>query len=127
DVVVIGGGFTAVDCARACARAAKRLVGSRHQVSIMYRRTEHHMSAELEELEEIRFEQIDIRTLVTPIALETENGQLKSVSFVRNRVLDNGKDGKPAIEPIPGSEFTLPCRHLILAIGQEQDWSLLPS
>src|SRR5690606_35405974 len=50
DVVVIGGGFTAVDCARSCARAAKRLVGSNNNVSIMYRRTEHQMSAEFEDL-----------------------------------------------------------------------------
>src|SRR5262249_15968435 len=34
DVVVIGGGFTAVDCARACARAAQRLLGKEHRVTI---------------------------------------------------------------------------------------------
>lgn len=126
DVVVIGGGFTAVDCARSCARAAKRLVGSNNNVSIMYRRTEHQMSAEFEELEEIRFEQIEIRTLVTPVAISAPGGQLESVSFVRNRIVGDPSSDKPKIEPIEGSEFVVPCKHLILAIGQEQDWSLLP-
>lgn len=124
DVVVIGGGFTAVDCARACARAAKRLVGSEHEVSIMYRRTEHHMAAELEEMEEMKLEQIEVRTLVSPVSARVENGQLKELTLCRNRVVDDG--AKPAIEPIPDSEFTVSCKYLICAIGQEQDWSVLP-
>lgn len=127
DVVVIGGGFTAVDCARSCARAAKRILGDGGEVSIMYRRTEHHMAAELEELEEIRLENILVRTLVTPLGLVTENGALTGVRFVRNKVQDTTTKGKPAILPIAGSEFIQPCHTLIVAIGQEQDRTLLPA
>jgi formate dehydrogenase major subunit len=127
DVVVIGGGFTAVDCARSCARAAKRLLGDGGEVSIMYRRTEHHMAAELEELEEIRLENIQVRTLVTPLGLVTENGALSGVRFIRNKVQETASTGKPAILPIEGSEFVQPCHTLIVAIGQEQDRSLLPA
>lgn len=126
DVVVIGGGFTAVDCARACARAAKRILGDGGEVSIIYRRTEHHMAAELEELEEIRLENILIRTLTTPLSLVISNGVLTGVRFVRNKVQDTGAKGKPAITPIAGSEFIQPCHTLIVAIGQEQDRSILP-
>lgn len=127
DVVVIGGGFTAVDCARACARAAKRILGDGGEVSIMYRRTEHHMAAELEELEEIRLENIQVRTLVTPLNLVISNGVLTGVRFVRNKVQETAAKGKPAILPIEGSEFVHPCHTLIVAIGQEQDFSILPS
>ncbi len=126
DVVVIGGGFTAVDCARACARAAKRILGDGGEVSIMYRRTEHHMAAELEELEEIRLENIQVRTLVTPIGLVISNDQLTGVRFIRNKVQETAAKGKPAIIPIEGSEFIQPCHTLIVAIGQEQDFTLLP-
>jgi len=127
DVVVIGGGFTAVDCARACARAAKRILGEGGNVSIMYRRTEHHMAAELEELEEIKAENIDIRTLVTPLGLETNDGRLSGVRFIRNKVNTDSGSGKPGIVPIAGSEFTVACHTLIIAIGQEQDLELLPA
>ncbi len=127
DVVVIGGGFTAVDCARACARAAKRIVGEDQQVGIYYRRTEHHMAADLEELEEIRLENIDVFTLVAPVKVNTENGQLVSVTFQRNKLQETpGVTGKPVIVPIEGSEFTIPCGTLIVAIGQDSDTTLLP-
>jgi formate dehydrogenase major subunit len=126
DVVVIGGGFTAVDCARACARAAQRLLGKEHRVSIAYRRGERHMAADLAELEDLRAEGIDVRSLLTPIRANTEAGQLVSVTFVRNRLVAGGKPGKPQFEPIPDSEFDLPCRHLIVAVGQDADLSILP-
>lgn len=127
DVVVIGGGFTAVDCARSCARAAKRILGEGGNVSIMYRRTEHHMAAELEELEEIKSENIDIRTLVTPVGLVLENGRLVGVRFTRNRLDTESNPAKPTIIPIPDSQFTLDCHTLIVAIGQEQDKTILPA
>lgn len=124
DVVVIGGGFTAVDCARSCARAARRLLGAENKVSIMYRRTEHHMAAELEELDEIRLENIDIRTLVSPVSIEIKDGRVTGVRMVKNRIVPGAKGG---IEAIPDSEFIQPCSTLIVAIGQDQDFSVLPS
>ena len=127
DVVVIGGGFTAVDCARACARAARRILGSEHNVTIAYRRSEHHMSADHDELDEIRFENIEVRTLATPLKINTVGGKLVSVTFQRNKLSDaKGPDGKPGIEPIAGSEYDVACSHLIAAVGQDADWSLLP-
>ena len=127
DVVVIGGGFTAVDCARACARAAQRLLGKEHRVTIAYRRGERHMSADLSELEDLRAEGIDVRSLLTPVKTTVENGRLVSVTFVRNRLVP-GKDGsKPKFEAVPDSEFELPCRHLIVAVGQDADLSILPA
>jgi len=127
DVVIIGGGFTAVDCSRSSARAARKLLGdSESSVSIMYRRTEQYMAAHPEELEELERENITVRTLVTPVRGEMKNGKLQTVTFHRN-VLQKADDGeKPVIVPVDNSEFTIPCDHLIVAIGQAQDWSLLP-
>ena len=61
-MIVIGGGFTAVDCAR----TSRRLLGPDAGVSIMYRRGEGQMSANAEELREMREEGVRIETLVTP-------------------------------------------------------------
>jgi len=126
DVIVIGGGFTAVDCARACARAAQRLLGGAHRVSIAYRRGERHMAADLAELEDLRAENIDVRSLLTPVKANTEAGRLVSVTFVRNRLVRDGSGGKPRFEAVEGTAFDLPCRHLIVAVGQDSDLSILP-
>ncbi|MDZ7617323.1 MAG: FAD-dependent oxidoreductase, partial [Patescibacteria group bacterium] len=121
DVVVIGGGFTAVDCSR----SARRLLGSNANVSIVYRRGEAQMSASPEELEEMQRENIRIETLASPVSVQTENGRLRSVTFRRN-ILGELDGPKPRFIPVPGSEFTIACETLIFAIGQSRDVNLLP-
>jgi glutamate synthase (NADPH/NADH) small chain len=125
-VVVVGGGFTAVDCARSCARAAKRLVGAEGTVSIMYRRTEAQMSANLDELEQIRMEAIRVETLVSPVSASVRNGKLESVTFHRNMLGESREGGKPSITAVAGSEFEEPCNLLIVAIGQVRTLDILP-
>jgi sulfite reductase beta subunit-like hemoprotein/NADPH-dependent glutamate synthase beta subunit-like oxidoreductase/ferredoxin len=122
DVIIIGGGFTAVDCAR----SSRRLLGNQSNVTIAYRRGEAQMAATHEELLAMREEGIRIETLVAPVAAKCENGKLKSAIFRRN-VLGNTLDGgKPAFLPVEGSEFELPCDTLIFAIGQERETEILP-
>ena len=125
DVVIVGGGFTAVDCARSSGRAARKLLSSEYDVNIVYRRSEQFMAANEEEMNEIRNENIDIRTMCTPQKVVKENGKIAGVVFTRN-VLEDNKEGKPKMIPVPNSEFTIPCKHLIMAIGQKQEWSVLP-
>jgi NADPH-dependent glutamate synthase beta subunit-like oxidoreductase len=127
DVVVIGGGFTAVDCSRSSARVARRLLGEGDRVSIIYRRTEEFMAAQPEELEEIERENIDIRTLATPIGATVKDGQLQSVRFTRNMLASGTEGGKPKIVPVSDSAFDIPCQNLIIAIGQSQEFEILPA
>lgn len=122
DVIVIGGGFTAVDCAR----SARRLLGPDAKVTIMYRRSEAQMSASADEIEEMHRENIAIETLVTPISARVENGKLKGVTFQRNILGKTIDGGKPQITPVPGSEFEKPCDSLIFAIGQSRTLEILP-
>ncbi len=122
DVVVVGGGFTAVDCAR----TARRLLGPGATVSIMYRRGEGQMSATSEELHEMREEGVRIETLVTPIVAKLRDGKLQAITFSRNLLGQDSDGGKPAIEPIPASQYDVPCRTLIFSIGQSQDGRILP-
>ncbi len=122
DVVVIGGGFTAVDCAR----SSRRLLGPKAKVSIMYRRGEAQMAANEEELREMRLENVRIETLVTPVAASTRDGKLRAITFRRNILGETTDGGKPKIIPVPDSQFEVPCRTLIFAIGQSQETNVLP-
>jgi formate dehydrogenase major subunit len=124
DVVVIGGGFTAVDCAR----AARRLLGKEHRVTaIMYRRGEEHMSASPDEIWQLRLEGIDVGTLVNPARARCEGGQVKAVVFDRNVLGDEPEDGsKPPVHRVPGSDYEVRCDTLIYAVGQTTTMEILP-
>ena len=124
DVVVIGGGFTAVDCAR----VARRLLGEEHRVTaIMYRRGEEHMSANPDEIWQLRLEGIEVGTLVNPARVRCANGQVKGVIFDRNVLGDEPEDGgKPPIHRVAGSDYEVPCDTLIYAVGQTRTLEILP-
>ena len=124
DVVIIGGGFTAVDCAR----AARRLLSEKHRVTaIMYRRGEEHMSASPEEIWQLRLEGIEVGTLVNPARVRSENGRVKAVVFDRNVLGDEAEGGgKPPIHRVPGSDYEVPCDTLIYAVGQTRTLEILP-
>jgi|GEM_PF-205227 len=121
-VLIIGGGYTAVDCAR----SARRLLGPTGQVAIMYRRSLAQMSANEEELHEMQAEGIEIHTLVSPVEAFRKDGQMRGVTFERNILESEYVGGKPRITPLPGSRFIVECKTLIAAIGQTQDTSVLP-
>ncbi|MHC4927136.1 MAG: FAD-dependent oxidoreductase, partial [Planctomycetota bacterium] len=121
DVVIIGGGFTAVDCARSVRRLAPDA-----KVSIMYRRGPAQMAASEEEFEQMEAEGIAIQTLVTPVRAVAAGDSLQAVTFIRNRLGKPDESGKPAFTPIEGSEFEVSCQQVILAIGQTPDKTIIP-
>lgn len=122
-VVIIGGGFTAVDCAR----SARRLLGPDSRVTIAYRRGQEQMAASGEELHELLREGIRIELLVTPVSARMAGERLAGVTFRRN-VLGppETEGGKPRMLPVEGSDFELPVGSLIFAIGQSQTTGVLP-
>lgn len=127
SIVIVGGGFTAVDCARSCARAARRLVGADGNVSIMYRRTEGQMSANMDEIDAMRDENIAIDTLVSPISARMKDGKLQGVTFRRNMLGDvHPGHTKPPITPIENSDFEVSANLLIVAIGQVRQMEIMP-
>lgn len=73
NVVVIGGGNTAVDCARVAVRSGAK-------VSMLYRRTIDEMPATLSEIGHAQEENINIVPLVQPLAFNGDDG-LKSVKL----------------------------------------------
>ncbi|MCP4695653.1 MAG: FAD-dependent oxidoreductase [Gammaproteobacteria bacterium] len=112
-VSVVGGGFTALDCAR----VARRL--GAEEVTIHIRTGEEYIPVAKEEIFEAKREGIKIRGLRTPISIiTTENGELCGIRFVQNRLGGWRSSGRRQAIPIKGSEFEEPCDTLLIAIGQ---------
>jgi indolepyruvate ferredoxin oxidoreductase alpha subunit len=114
NVVVIGGGDAASDAARVALR-----LGADHS-SILYRRSADEMPMDAEELRETIDEGVEIRYLVQPVEIITENGRVVGVNCVRNELGEPDESGRRRPVPIEGSEFIIDCDHVIAAIGQTQ-------
>jgi heterodisulfide reductase subunit A-like polyferredoxin len=111
-VAVIGGGNTAVDCAR----TAKRL-GAK-EVTIVYRRSRAEMPASEEEVTAAEKEEIKIEFLTAPSRFSAENKKLAKMECVRMELGEPDASGRPRPIPIKGSEFTIPVDTVIAALGQ---------
>ena len=121
DVLIIGGGFTAVDCSRSARR-----INPKARVVMMYRRGVAQMAATDEEMVELAQENIEVQTLVSPVRAEVKDGKIQSVTFTRNLLSKPDESGRTSLKAIPDSEFTLACSTLIAAIGQTAEKEILP-
>jgi NADPH-dependent glutamate synthase beta subunit-like oxidoreductase/ferredoxin len=119
-VVVVGGGYTAMDCARTSLRFGAE------NVTIAYRRTRSELVVDEEELGETELEGVRMDFLVSPIELTGEDGKLKEIRFIRNKLGEPDASGRRSPVPIPNSEFSLPCDTIIPAVSQAADLSFLP-
>ena len=120
NVVIIGGGFTAVDCTRSARR-----VNPNANITIMYRRGLGQMAATDEEMVELGNEKVSIQTLVTPVKAVMAGGKLSGVVFSRNLLGEPDESGKPSFTPIADSDFEVSCDTLIFAIGQMAEKELI--
>ncbi|HEY1483380.1 MAG TPA: NAD(P)-dependent oxidoreductase, partial [Candidatus Acidoferrum sp.] len=114
NVVVIGAGNTAIDCAT----IAKRLGGG--QVTMVYRRTENEMTAYAHEYEFIKREGVGFSFLTQPVRVHARNGTVESLECVRMELGGSDATGRRAPRPVPGSEFLLPADQVVRAIGQHK-------
>jgi len=114
-VVIIGGGFSAVDAARTCLRLGAK------DVYIAYRRTKDEMPATPEEITEAEEEGVKIMYLVSPKQIISNNGKIDSIRLV-NYILGE-KDTSDRRRPVEveGTEFTLEADTVISALGQKLD------
>ncbi len=111
NVVVIGAGNTAIDCATIAKRlGAKRLGAS--TVTMVYRRSEREVSAYPHELDFIRKEGVEFRFLTQPVRVMVENGRVTGVGCIPMK--------QGALEPAGGPEFVIPADQVVKAVGQEK-------
>src|SRR5437016_5371680 len=114
NVVVVGAGNTAIDCAT----IAKRLGAS--QVTMVYRRTEKEMTAYAHEYDFIKREGVNFSFLAQPVRVVSENGNVKALQCVRMRLGPMDASGRPSPQPVTGSEFLLAADQVVKAIGQQK-------
>ncbi len=120
DMVVIGGGYTAMDCSRTSLRhGAKR-------VSIVYRRTRSELVVDEEELGETEREGVRMEFLASPVEILGRDGHVTGVKFIRNRLGEPDATGRRTPVPIEGSEFTIKADVVIPAVSQAPDNTFLP-
>jgi formate dehydrogenase major subunit len=144
DVLVLGGGNTAVDCARSAVRLGAR------NVRILYRRSRQEMPCLMQEVEAAEAEGVHVDLLVAPLRLEVV-GQTPWSARVpldpqrptgasaagqgacptnllltcqRMTLGEPDASGRRRPVPVEGSEFTLRCSTVIAAIGQSVERAL---
>lgn len=124
DVLVIGGGNTAMDAARSALRLGAE------SVRVVYRRSRQEMPAIGEEIDEALEEGVDMELLTQPVALREEPGDgMKRHYRLTCRRMELGEpdeSGRRSPIEIPDSDFELACHRVILALGQSPDVSVFP-
>ena len=111
NVIVIGGGFTAVDCTRMSFRLGAKTI------TLACRRMKKDMYVGAHEIEVMESEGIDTISLVSAVTvLANVEGVVTGVKFIHNSI-----DEDRSITPIAGSEFIMEGDTVIFAVGQEAD------
>lgn len=110
-VIVIGGGNTAMDCAR----TAKRMGGQ--EIHVIAPETFEQMLASPWEKEDAVEEKIIFQNNLLPKGFVVEDGRLVGVTF---QPLVSAYDADKRFNPIPADKppVTIPCDDVVLAIGQ---------
>jgi 2-oxoacid:acceptor oxidoreductase gamma subunit (pyruvate/2-ketoisovalerate family) len=126
DIVVVGGGNTAMDAARSALRLGAA------SVRVVYRRTRDEMPAIAEEIDEALEEGVVIDFLTQPIAMQVAVAQADGDGAdhgLRCRRMELGEpDESGRRHPVegPDSDYDVPCSRVILALGQSSDVSVFP-
>ncbi len=142
-VVVVGGGNTAMDCARSAVRLGA-------EVTVLYRRGRAEMPANAEEVEAAVCEGVKFEFLAAPDAIlgdprrlscepldgveasfdETRDGagdlRVTGVRCVRMALGEPDASGRRRPEPVPGSCFAVDADTVLTALGEEADLGFLP-
>ncbi|RME36559.1 MAG: dihydropyrimidine dehydrogenase subunit A, partial [Deltaproteobacteria bacterium] len=118
-VVVVGGGNTAIDCVRVALRE-----GAEESI-LVYRRTRKEMPAEYYEVDDAEEEGVKFEFLRNPTRLVAENGKIVGVEVVKMELGEPDESGRRRPQPVPGSEYVIPCDMVIPAIGQDPDLSFI--
>jgi NADPH-dependent glutamate synthase beta subunit-like oxidoreductase len=117
-VVVLGMGFTAMDCCRSARRMGAE------DVTVVYRRTQLEAPVEEYEIEECELEGIKFIYLSAPLEVVGDaEGKVTGIKFIRNKLGAPDKSGRRSPVPIEGSEFIIPADVVIPATGQWNDTS----
>jgi len=112
QVVVVGGGNTAMDAVR----TARRLGAD--PATLVYRRSRQEMPARAEEIKHAEEEGVVLDLLANPVEiLSTDDGWVRGVRCIRMALGDPDESGRRRPVPIENSEYEIPCQVFVEAIG----------
>jgi formate dehydrogenase major subunit len=114
-VVVVGGGFTSMDCSRTSVRQGAS------EVTLVYRRDMKDMPASGEVHEAIEEGVTTIFQAGPTRVIANAANTVTGVEFIRMRLGEPDASGRRRPEPAPGTEFVIECDRVLLAIGQGPD------
>ncbi|MDB2562944.1 glutamate synthase subunit beta [Sulfurimonas sp.] len=112
NVVVVGGGDTAMDCLRTAKREGAK------SVTCLYRRDEKNMPGSRKEYKNAMEEGVDFTFLVSPkeIILD-ESGKAISVEVIKTNLGAKDESGRQRMEEVKGSEFRVNADIVIMSLG----------
>jgi glutamate synthase (NADPH/NADH) small chain len=111
DVVVIGGGDTAMDCVRTAVRQGAK------SVTCLYRRDRANMPGSMREVAHAEEEGVVFEWLAAPKAVLGEASGVTGVRAARMRLGAPDASGRQGPEEVPGADFDLPADLVIKALG----------
>jgi len=117
-VIVIGGGNTAIDCARTAIRKGAK------SVKLIYRRTQEEMPAEPYEVEEAIHEGVEMLFLMAPNKIVSNNGK-KTLHCIKMMLGEPDRSGRRRPVPVEGSDILIEADTIIGAIGQSTNTQFL--
>ena len=121
NVAVFGAGNVSMDSARTALRLGAE------KVRIVYRRSRVEMPARIEEIERAEEEGVEFHLLTTPTRFfGDDNGWVTGMECIRMELGEPDESGRRRPIPIKGSEFTMDCDLVVVAIGAGAN-PLLPS
>jgi len=113
NVVVIGGGSTAMDAARVALRLGAE------NVRVVYRRTRIEMPAQPDEVVEADEEGIEMDFLVNPLEITGSGGKVNGLRCIKTELGDFDDSGRRRPVPVAGSEFHIKADLVITCLGQK--------
>ncbi|MCL2150068.1 MAG: FAD-dependent oxidoreductase, partial [Dehalococcoidia bacterium] len=119
-VIVVGGGNTAIDCARTAVRLGAK------EVTVVYRRSRTEMPARADEVEAAKKEGVKFHFLALPLKLLADNNKVTGAECQRMELGEPDASGRRRPVPAAGSEFVIPAELVLTAIGEQPELSFLP-
>ena len=119
QIIIIGGGNSAIDSARCAVRLGCR-------VMVFYHRSQKEMPAFPEEVSEALKEGVNINFLTQPVKILADKNRVTGIQFRNTKLGSPDASGRRRPEPVPNSEFNISADSIITAIGETADLSWLP-
>ncbi|MDR1474441.1 MAG: NADPH-dependent glutamate synthase [Endomicrobium sp.] len=121
NIVIVGGGNTAMDSARTAVRLGAK------SVKLVYRRSEEEIPARLEERRHAKEEGVEFVTLTNPVKfIGGDNKAVKAVECVKMELGEPDESGRRRPKEIIGSNYTMDTDMVVLALGLHPN-PILPS